>query len=659
MYPEKITKALQRARQFIDRGNPGQALFDLEKIVRKFPKGFDAWFLLGHAQGLLNDHAGAESSFKRAAIIQPGNPDIWFNLGIGYSARNMHQEAIACFKKNLDYSGKQRTESCLNLASCWIALGDYASAVNLLRQLLTTSNTAEIHANLGIAYQGLEKFPEAIAAYLRARDMGMNSYTVDLNIGTCYFSLSDFDLSVQYAESALALKPGDPVAEYNVARSLLERGEILPSIHMFKACSLPVAEHARLFAYNFLEPYDPRLLLDEHRDWAIRRGPGISFVAERDAVPGKQRLRLGFVSADLRSHPVAFFLERLIEQIDRSRFCICVYSDVRSADDVTRRFRGLADEWTDIAGMSDQTEVARLIAAQQIDILFDLGGHTSDRIGLFVHRVAPVQASYLGYSATTGAANMDYFVTDSILDPVGMTESHYVEKLCRLGNCFATYTPPLNDVEIGPLPMTSRGYPVFGSFHKLTKISNRTIKLWANVLSAIPEARMLLIAKGLGTESGKQRVRALFRTQGVDVSRLDLRGSIPINEYFAAHNEIDVLLDCVPWNSHTTAMHGIWMGVPTLTVAGSHHTGRFGELVLHGANLREFVAAGDDEIAATAARIVADPTRLQRIRDTARDALSRSILCDHAAMAFRFQRACESMWDNHLQGRNANIDIAN
>ncbi|MGC2165922.1 MAG: tetratricopeptide repeat protein [Gallionella sp.] len=657
MHSEKITKALQRARQFIDRGNPGQALFDLEKIVRKFPKGFDAWFLLGHAKGLLNDHEGAELSFKRAAVIQPGNPDIWFNLGIGYSARNMHREAIACFKKNLEYSGKQRMESCLNLASCWIALEDYASAVNLLRELLLTTDSAEVHANLGIAYQGLEQFPEAIAAYLRARKAGMNSYTVNLNIGTCYFSLSDFDLSAQFAQSALTLKPGDPVAEYNIARSLLERGEILQSINMFKTCSLPAAEHARLFAYNFLEPYDPQLLLDEHRDWANRRNRGVSFVAKRDTDPEKQRLRLGFVSADLRSHPVAFFLERLIEHIDRSRFSIYVYSDVRSADDVTLRFQRLADGWTDISSMPDQTAVAGLIAAQQIDILFDLGGHTSDRIGLFLHRAAPVQASYLGYSATTGAANMDYFVTDSILDPVGMTERHYVEKLCRLGNCFATYTPPLHDVDIGPLPMSTRGYPVFGSFHKLTKITGRTIKLWSDVLTALPKARMLLIAKGLGTDSGKQRIQALFAAQGIDISRLELRGNIPIDEYFATHNEIDVLLDCVPWNSHTTAMHGIWMGVPTLTVAGNHHTGRFGELISHGTDLREFVAAGDDEFAATAASIVADPTRLQQIRDTARNTLSLSILCDHAAMAARFQLACEKMWDNHMQGRSADINI--
>jgi predicted O-linked N-acetylglucosamine transferase (SPINDLY family) len=656
MYSDKASKALQRARQFIDRGNPSQALFDLEKIVRKYPAGFDAWFLLGHAKGLLNDHSGAEACFKRAANLQPRNPDIWFNLGIGYSARNLHREAIPCFEKSLEYSGKQRKESVLNLASCRIALEEYDSAISLLKELLQSFDTAEVHANLGIAYQGQENFPEAISAYLHARAMGMNTYTINLNMGTCYFSLSDFDASVEFAESALALKPGDAIAEYNVARSLLERGEILRSINAFKSCALNAADHARLFACNFLEPYDPQRLLDEHREWANRLDAGISFLTEDESSQGTRQLRLGFVSADLRSHPVAFFLEQLLVHLDHSRFAVNIFSDVRTADEVTLRFKRLADVWTDIAEVSDQAMVARVIADQRIDILFDLGGHTSERINLFVHRVAPVQATYLGYSATTGLPNMDYFVTDSVLDPPGLTETHYVEKLCRLGNSFASYTPPQHEVTIGPVPMLVREYPVFGSFHKLTKISARTIKLWSGALTAVPNARMLIVAKGLGTDTGKQRMRTLFESQGIDSGRLDLRGNIPFKEYFAAHNEIDLLLDCVPWNSHTTAMHGIWMGVPTLTVQGGHHTGRFGELVLRGMGLGDFISASDDEFATRAADIVANAARLQQIRETARKTLTDSVLCDHVAMAERFDQACMQMWDNHLRGAIADIN---
>lgn len=658
MYPEKILKALQRARSLIQAGNPALALHDLEKSVRKFPRGFEAWFLLGHAKGMLNDHAYAEICFNKAAAIQPKNPDVWFNLGIGYSARGMYREAIPCFEKSLEYSGRRKMEAYHNLGSCLLALDRFAEAATVFEDLLRLRNTADIQASLGIACQGAEDFSKAVTAYMHAKEMGMDDYTVNLNIGTCHFMLNDFQNSIQYSEHALALKPGDPVAEYNIARSLLEQGDISRSIALLKQCALPAAEHARLFALNFIEPYDPAILLEEHRNWANRQHPAVTFQHGITVDSRAERpLRLGFVSADLRHHPVAFFLERLIENIDRSKFSVHFYSDVRSPDEITERFKKMSDGWNDISGAADNAKVARLINEQQMDILFDLGGHTSDRIDLFVNRIAPVQATYLGYSATTGLPEMDYFISDAVLDPVGSTEAHYTEKLCRLGNAFATYTPPSNGIAIGPLPMLKKGYPVFGSFHKLTKISRRTITLWARVLAAVPDAKMLLVAKGLGTEGGKQRILDAFLSHGIADSRLDLRGSIPMEQYFTAHNEIDLLLDCFPWNSHTTAMHGLWMGVPTLTISGKHHAGRFGELILRGLQMDQFLCPDDKEFPRTAAALVSDTKQLQLMRASSRDLLNNSILCDHAGLASRFQQACRLMRDSRLRGTHEPVNV--
>ena len=173
MYPEKVLKALQRAGSLIKAGNPALALHDLEKSVRKFPREFEAWFLLGHAKGMLNDHAYAEICFKKAAAIQPKNPDVWFNLGIGYSAREMHREAIPCFEKSIAYSGQRKIEAYHNLGSCLLSLDRFSEAAAVFQNLLRLSNTSGIHASLGIAYQGSEDFPKAISAYMQAREMGM------------------------------------------------------------------------------------------------------------------------------------------------------------------------------------------------------------------------------------------------------------------------------------------------------------------------------------------------------------------------------------------------------------------------------------------------------------------------------------------------------
>jgi len=654
MYPEKVRKTLQRARSFIQTGKPAQAVFDLEKIVKKYPGEFDAWFLLGHAKGMLNEHDKAEKYFKKAAIFQPENPDIWFNLGIGYSARGMSQEAIPCFRKAITHSTKENIPAHFNLGSSLLALEKFDQAAIVFQNLELIQDTADIHASLGIAYQGLDDFPAAISAYMRAKEMGMDSYTVNLNIGTCHFMLNDFQGSIEYSESALMLKPNDPVAEYNIARSRLEQGEISSSIDLLTKCSLPAAEHARLFAFNFIEPYNPDIVLAEHCNWANKRKPITTHPLTIDS-SSERPLRLGFVSADLRHHPVAFFLERLIENIDHSKFSVHFYSDVKSPDVVTERFKVLSDSWIDISAIHDNTTVANLVCERQIDILFDMGGHTSDRIDLFIERIAPVQASYLGYSATTGLPNMDYLITDATLDPAGSTEAHYTEKLCRLGNAFATYTPPSMNLDIGPLPMLKKGYPVFGSFHKLIKISPATIAIWAKTLAAIPSAKMLLVAKGLGTDSGKQRIYNAFLSHGIEATRLDLRGSIPIDEYFGAHNEIDLLLDCFPWNSHTTAMHGIWMGVPTLTLAGKHHAGRFGEMILRAMKLEQLVATDETEFTRIATKLVNDSKLLENLRSTSRDRLNNSILCDHAALASRFQHACHQMWVNYLAEKHEAI----
>jgi protein O-GlcNAc transferase len=655
MYPERVVKALQRARAHIQAGNPELALPDLEKSVQKSPKGFDAWFILGEARGLLNDHAQAEICFKKAAIYQPNNPDLWFNLGISYSARQMFGLAIPCYRKSILYADAVKVEAFHNLGSCLLSLERYEEAATVFQGLLRLHDTADLQALLGIASQGNGNYSEALAAYARALDRGMNNYTVNLNLGTCHFTLNDFAQSIRYSENALAHKPGDAVAEYNLARSLLEQGEIAQSVEILKQCSLPAAGPTRLFALNFLEPHDPGAFLDQHREWGGRQET-IATSAHFKSVDSEKPLRLGFISADLRHHPVAFFLERLIEHIDRSVFSIYFFADVQAPDEVTERFKNMADGWAGIAGIADH-DVARVIKEQEIDILFDLGGHTSERIGLFASRIAPVQASYLGYGATSGMPEMDYFLTDSCLDPVGLTEAHYTEKLCRLGDAFATYTPPLNAPPVAALPMLKIGYPVFGAFHKLTKISPETIALWASVLAAAPDAKMLLMAKGLGAESGRQRIEKAFSVHGIDSNRLDLRASAGIEEYLATHDEVDLLLDCFPWNSHTTAMHGLWMGVPTLTMRGQHHAGRFGELILRGLGLDQFVARDKDDFAAIAARLASESMQLQTIRGSLRDRLNQSIHCDHRALASRFEQACRQMWSAHCSGHHKDISI--
>lgn len=220
MYPERVVKALQRARAHIQAGHPELALPELEKSVHKSPKGFDAWFLLGQARVLLNQHAQAEVCFKKAALYQPKNPDLWFNLGICFSARELFSLAIDCYQKSILYAEAIPIEAYHNLGSCLLAIENYDEAIIVFQGLLRVHDSADFQALLGISLQGKGDYVGALAAYHGAQERGMNNYTLNLNLATCHFKCQDFVQSSLYAGNALALKPGNAASEQLLADSL-------------------------------------------------------------------------------------------------------------------------------------------------------------------------------------------------------------------------------------------------------------------------------------------------------------------------------------------------------------------------------------------------------------------------------------------------------
>ena len=216
MYPERILKALQRAQACIRAGNPSAALEDLEKVVSKCPKGFDGWLSLGQAKGLLDDHAGAEQCFRKAAAILPKNPDGWNNLGMSLYRRGMFAQACAAYEKAVSVSASAYPDTVYNLASCHLQLDHYDTAAQLFESLLATTDNSDVWALLGMCYQGSGQPQKALDAYRHALERGGGGYTLNLNLGTCHYALNDYGNAAKYAQSALDAKPGDDVALYNL-----------------------------------------------------------------------------------------------------------------------------------------------------------------------------------------------------------------------------------------------------------------------------------------------------------------------------------------------------------------------------------------------------------------------------------------------------------
>jgi predicted O-linked N-acetylglucosamine transferase (SPINDLY family) len=381
-------------------------------------------------------------------------------------------------------------------------------------------------------------------------------------------------------------------------------------------------------------------VLKEHKRWA-RSLPAVPQLHPKASAPRdpNRPLRIGYMSADFRNHPIAFFLEPLLANHDRNRVHVTCYSDVLTPDAFTRRIQELASEWRSIGGMSDD-EVARLIVADRIDILIDLHGHTAgNRLPVFAQKPARVQVSYLGYPATTGLPTNDYRVTDAICDPPGKTDEYYTEKLIRLPNTLACYAPPRDAPPVASAPSISSGNVTFGSFTNLAKISPESIALWARALRSIQNSRLMLMARGADGAQTRARLGATFANHGVQTSQLDIRGALGLADYLAAHSQVDVVLDTFPFNGHTTSCHALWMGVPIVTLSGDRFASRLGRSLLENLDLNDLVAESPDQFVTIAENLARDTDRVVSLRAAMRDRMTHSPLMDARALARAFEDA--------------------
>lgn len=646
-YPDRARRGLERARGLIGRGDAIAAVAELVKVVAKVPKGTEAWAMLAQARVMAGDHAGANACFERVCVLAPESPESWLNRGCHLSALGRHADALPCYARALQAAGGDSPDALYRLATCYMELGQYAQALAGFRLYEDGYGASpELLFAVGVCAQAQQDSEAALGAYRRAQGLGASHYSLHLNMGVCCHDLGDYAGAADEARQALRFRPDDEIASFNLGTALLNGGHIAESTGVLAPLTMEAAQVSRLAALSYADPFDIGTLVAEHRSWGERAvaSVGPQPVPVRSARAGR-KLRLGFVSPDFRSHPVAFFVEALLGRIDRRRFELYLYFDAPNRDTTTDRFVQLADHWTDLHAVQSGERAATLIRDDEIDVLFDLAGHTSARIPMFAWRMAPVQASYAGYAATTGLPTMDYLLTDDWLDPPGLSGHQYVERLYSLGPCFATYSPPEPAGELPQRAVARRGEVVLGSVARLNKISDAAIEAWCAALQAVPQARLLLVSQGLTGASARAAMRARFTARGISAARLDIRPALPLAEYLALHDEIDVFLDTMPWSGHTTTMHGLWMGVPTVTVELGHHAGRFSTMVMRNLGLEECIAPDVESFGATVARLVANKSLLKRVRRDGRKMLLTSSLMDHEGLAARFMTACEAMWD--------------
>lgn len=643
----KSQALLQRAQTALRAGNHTQAAAALDQLTRQFPAQLEGWFMLGQLYGMQGRHELAQRCFARVIKLNPSLPEPHFNHALASHALGdaglAKQSFASAVQLNPDY-----TAAWYNLGKLQLDLGAYADAEQAFLRVLRVDRSAPIYHALGVCAQAAEQFARAADYYQQAIAQEANNFSTQLNLGTCLFCLHDYEAALTHLQAALRLDPDNSVVMHNIADCYLEMAEIDHAIEYFQRSGYPSDLSSRLYALNLLENPDYDWVFQQHQQWgeaqiaaAVPRP-----LPARDLSPDRI-LRIAYLSADFRQHPVAIFIEQVLKLHDTTRYEIHCLSDTHQPDAVTRRLQGYRLHWHATAQLSEDALI-QLIHSLGIDILVDLGGHTSLRPSLLATKLAPVQISYLGHVNTTGLASVDYRLTDLLLDPPGTTEQWHTETLVRLGDHCFTYTPPDSSPDISPLPMLGNHYPTFGSFNKRYKLNRLTISRWANVMQAIPNARMLMIGRAVSTESGRASIIQLFSDYGIGADRLEFIGYLPLQDYLAVHQRIDLIMDCFPWNGHTTTMNSLWMGVPTVTIEGQHHAGRFGHAIATHLGLAEFSVSNEQAFTRRVTELVAQPEHLAELRTGMRQRMLSSPLCDHQGLTSRIDASYHSMWQSWL-----------
>lgn len=540
-------------------------------------------------------------------------------------------------------------------------LGDHAKALSIISPLAQKHDVAEVRCTYGTVLRALNRDDSAIAELRRAAKLRPQSAIIQRELATTFLKMNRLEEAIEHGKMAVDLAPGDAQAAGTVLVALNAAG--LPSqVYEFAGSILQQspddlnAACARAFAGNYLDTVTPEQSFADHQSFgeisrrvaSAGRATPPPFKNTRDPA---RRIRVGFLSLDLRTHSVAFFLEPLLAALDRTQLEIHVFAATLRPDARTERLKAIADVWIDVA-RQPPAAIAAAVREKSVDILIDLGGLTSPHlIAALEYHAAPIQATYLGYPNTTGMASVGYRFVDSHTDPPG-AERFCTERLIRLDPCFLAFQPPddapRTATGIGP---SARGAPItFASFNVLQKISDTTIGLWSRVLSAVPGSRLLLKTAALGDEKRCEALRARLVAAGIGPDRVDILGRTDsLSDHFATYERADIALDTFPYHGTTTTCDALWMGVPVVTLVGQTHASRVGASLLNAVGLAELTAATETQYVQIAASLAADRAWLAELRATLRDRLLASPLCDGAGLARRLEAALRSLWSDWCQ----------
>lgn len=527
---------------------------------------------------------------------QVANVEHLLTEGLTHHRQGRLAEAEQCYRRVL--AGQPAQPTALHMLGMVAhQSGRSDTALPLVVQAAKLQPDAGTYYNLGMILRTLGQLPAALESFQEAARRQPDYADAFAGQATLWVDLGFPDRALAAYDRAIALDPHQP------------------ELHS-----------GRLLTLQYLPEVTPTALVEEHKRFAVQFEQPLATARFTHAPQAAltRPLRVGFVSGDLRQHPVGLLAKDVLTRLAGSDFELHFFSTdpQRRADHVSAALQAVGS-WTPIDELDDAS-AARLIHASGIDILVDLAGHTAhNRLGVFAYKPAPLQVSWLGYTATTGLTSIDWLLSDAISSPYE-DRAHYSEHICHLPSrlCFS---PPNQPEPLAPPPMTTGAPPTFGCFNNLAKISAPVVDLWAQLLTLVPTARLLLKGRQLDHVMVKKDIIARFSRAGVAPERLLLEGFTRRSEgYCAAFNRVDVSLDPFPFTGGTTTLDSLWMGVPLVTLQGDRMGARQGAAILSLLGLDQWVAKDPEDYVRIASNAIVEPVTLAHFRKDIRERILRS-----------------------------------
>lgn len=545
----------------------------------------------------------------------------------------------------------KRDEDVITLSDQGIGLAQKGRTTEAIETLSRAASmrpdTAAVWSNLGMAFMQAGQIDEACESFSKASQCKDVTSPVFDNWGGALTQAGRLEEALTAHKQALTLDPTCASALCNLGNTYRAMGRLDDARMSLDAAvrsdpnDAGIAS-ARLYTLNFIPGVSNEDLAQAHSEWpGAQLDPAVHFDRNRDP---NRRLRIGYLSTDFRVHSCAHFLLPLVESHNRDDVHVTLFSGVSQPDAVTAQFQEHCDQWVDVAPLS-AVDLVNTVRSQSIDVLVDCNGHTaSSKLAAFRHRMAPVQVSWLGYPATTGLKAMDAHISDTVATPSEFARC-FSEDLIALPLGFHTYRPLAPTPDCAAPPSVKNGFVTFGAFNNVAKMSDDTLRLWSGVLHSVPGSRLLIKANSFQDPFVESAFRSRSAQCGLPNDRVDI---LPWQKTYGRHyadlQNVDIILDTLPYNGTTTTCDALWMGVPVVTAYGSTPAGRVGASLLAQVGHEAWVGRDPDAYAGIAQNLAENEIERVNLMSRLREQMVRSALGDGTRFALQLEDAYKSLW---------------